>query len=167
MPLAPIWSGASCFLYTSAREFQGFKVYDIEKPEPQSSAALQGTIPCKTPPIDDWQEFTEVKKGYFYVERDSIRALRDTFLRNGQCPSTKLAGPTHIRKLIVKADSETGKRTEECHVYALPQYHSLMRSWVHLMREHIDLKWCGEGLGGNLSLPVVAAPSEGGALSAS
>ena len=52
------WSG-HCFLYTSAREFQGFKVYDIAKPEPQSCPTLQGTIPCKTPAIEDWQDGSE------------------------------------------------------------------------------------------------------------
>ena len=121
------WSG-HCFIYTSAREFHGFKVHDIEKPEPQSCPMLRGTIPCKTPHIQEWQPYTEPQKGHFYVERDNIQALRESFIRDGQCPSTKLSGLTEICKLVVKADSEAGKRREECHIHTLPRYYLLITS---------------------------------------
>ena len=135
-------------MYTSAIPFKGFKVYDISKPEPQSRPTLKGSIPSKTPVIEEWEEFTEVKKGHYYVEQNTIDAWRKKILREGQCPSTKLSTPTTIRKIIVKADSDAGKRTAECHIYALPQYYSLMRTWVNLMRKRVDFKWRGEGLGG-------------------
>ena len=76
------WSG-HCYMYKalSAKLFQGIKIYDITQPEPHSRPTLKGIIPNKTPLIEEWEEFTEVKKGHFYVEQSEISAWRNKLLR--------------------------------------------------------------------------------------
>ena len=95
-----------------------------------------------------------MKEGHFWVPHGQLRDLRIHFLLNGQCPRTTLSGLTCISKLVVRADGENGKRTKECHIRQLPKYHDLLCTWIELMREHIDLKWRGDGLG-PLALNVI------------
>ena len=62
-------------MYSSAEKFNGIQVYDIDAPEPQSRPMLKGSLPTKTPDLQEWEKFTEVKEGHVWVSHGELRNL--------------------------------------------------------------------------------------------
>ena len=153
------WSG-HCYMYTDARQFTKFNIYDINEPEPQARPTLRGTIVGNTKQIHEWKPYTEPMSGYFYVPHGSLKYLREEFLKQGQCPRTSMKSIFDIKKIIVTCQGEKGPRSGVCHIYELPRYYELMRSWADTLGEERQ-KCYGEGLGGLtlVALEVLLRPN--------